>query len=266
MVRFPRYAGRYYFADPGRLRASVESFVEDAATSRVPGTLLAIIVPHGTHREFGPIAGYGYKLLLSIPLLAELTVLLAPADVADDTPAVLCDPSDAYATPLDLIGVATSAVDGLSRIGIPVLRRTDEEPVVESHLPFIQVVMGDTQFLPLRVPIGADVTSPDWQRAARGFGLIIAAANLPRLHEQAACDAVQRLDAQYFVGGGNLARSGGLKRLFGGGSRASNPADESADAAVLALAIHMARAKGADQGQLLAREGQRAAFALYRAS
>ncbi|MCS6848234.1 MAG: AmmeMemoRadiSam system protein B [Anaerolineae bacterium] len=264
MVRLPRYAGRHYFADPGRLRASVESFVEDAAAVSVPGTLCAVVVPHGAHPEFGSVAGHAYKLLLSVPLTSELTVLLAPAAAApDDSRAVLCDPSDAYATPLDLIGVAAAALDELDRMGVAIMRAPDEEPVIENHLPFIQVAMGDTQCLPLRVPAGADLGTPAWDAAASRFGLIIAAANLPLSHEQAACDAIERLDERFFTGEAPAARPGGLKGLFGAGSR--RPAAPSADAAVLALAIRLAKAKGADRGRLLARQGRLAAFALYRA-
>lgn len=263
MVRLPRYAGRYYFADPGRLRASVESFVEDAAGVSIPGALCAVIVPHGTHPEFGPVAGHAYKLLLSVPLTSALTVLLVPAAATpDDAGAVRCDPSDAYATPLDLIGVAASALDMLDRMGIAVLREPDDEPVIENHLPFIQVVMGDTQCLPLRIPAGADLAAPGWDSAVKQFGLIIAAANLPQSHEQAACEAIERLDGRFFVGEASAIRPGGLKGLFGAGSR--RPIASSADAAVLALAIRMAKAKGAERGQLLARRGRLAAFALYR--
>jgi hypothetical protein len=261
MVRFPRYAGRHYFADPGRLRASVESFVEDAAETAVAGTLCAIVVPHGTHREFGPIAGYGYKLLLSAPLTSDVTVLLAPsATPAGDARAVSCDPSDAYASPLDLIGVAGTAAEALSRAGIPVAREPDEEPVVENHLPFIQVVMGDPQFLPLRIPAGVDLAAPGWDVVADQLGLVIAAANLPPSRDQAVCEAVERLDDRRLTG---QVRPTGLRGLFGKGSGV--PAEPSADEAVLALAIRLARAKGANRGRLLAREGHLAAFALYRA-
>ncbi len=260
MVRLPRYAGRHYFADPGRLRASVESFVEDAAGVNVPGALCAVIVPRGTHPEFGPVAGYAYKLLLSVPLTSALTVLLAPANSApNDIGAVLCDPADAYATPLDLIGIAAPALDELNRVGVAVLRAPDDEPVIENHLPFIQVVMGDTQCLPLRIPPGADLAAPGWDSAAAEFGLIIAMANLPQSHEQIACDAIERLDDRLFTGEAPAIR---LKGLFGSGSR--KPFAPSADAAVLALAIRLARAKGAQHGQLLARRGSQAAFALYR--
>ncbi len=262
MVRLPRYAGRHYFADPGRLRASVESFVEDAAGVNVPGVLCAVIVPHGAHPEFGPIAGHAYKLLLSAPLTSALTVLLAPATSApNDIGAVLCDSADAYATPLDLIGIAAPALDELNRAGVAVLREPDDESVIENHLPFIQVVMGDTQCLPLRIPAGADLAAPGWDSAARQFGLIIAMANLPQSREQAACGAIERLDGRFFTGEAPAVRSVGLKGLFGSGSR--KPVAPSADAAVLALAIRLAKAKGAQRGQLLARQGSLAAFALY---
>lgn len=260
MVRLPRYAGRHYFADPGRLRASVESFVEDAVGVNVPGELCAVIVPRGTHAEFGPVAGHAYKLLLSVPLTSALTVLLAPAIGAPNgIRAALCDPADAYATPLDLINIAAPALDELNRAGVVVLREPDDEPVIENHLPFVQVVMGDTQCLPLRIPASADLAAPGRDSAATEFGLIIAMANLPQSHEQVACDAIERLDDRLFTGEAPAIR---LKGLFDSGSR--KPIAPSADAAVLALAIRLAQAKGARRGQLLARQGSLAAFALYR--
>ncbi|GIV83327.1 MAG: hypothetical protein KatS3mg052_0334 [Candidatus Roseilinea sp.] len=263
MVRLPRYAGRHYFADAGRLRASVESFVEDAAGVNVPGALCAVIVPHGAHPEFGPVAGHAYKLLLSAPLASSLTVLLAPAAGApNDIGAVLCDPADAYATPLDLIAIATPALDVLDQAGVAVLRAPDDEPVLENHLPFIQVVTGDTQCLPLRIPAGADLAAPGWDRVVGEFGLIVAVANLPQSHEQAACEAIERLDGRFFTGEAPAPRSGRFKGLFGSSSH--RPMARSADAAVVALAIRLAKAKGAQHGRLLARQGSRAAFALYR--
>ena len=261
MVRLPRFAGRHYFADPGRLRASVESFVEDATGAAVDGALCAIVVPHGTHREFGPVAGHAYKLLLSTLLAPHVTVLLAPTGaLAGDARAVFCDPSDAYASPLDLIGVAGEAVEELNRAGIPVARQPDEEPVIENHLPFIQVVMGDPQFLPLRIPAGLDLAAPGWHAVADRLGLVVAAANLPTSRGQVACEAIERLDDRRLT---DQAGFTGLRGFFGKASRA--PAELSADEAVLALAIRLARAKGADRGRLLAREGRLAAFALYRA-
>jgi len=261
MVRLPRYAGRHYFADPGRLRASVESFVEDAAGTTVAGMLCAIVVPHGTHREFGPIAGHGYKLLLSASLNSDATVLLAPsAAQAGDARAVLCDPSDAYASPLDLIGVAGDAVEELNRAGIPVVREPDEEPAIENHLPFIQVVMGSPQLLPLRIPAGVDLAAPGWDAVADRLGFVIAAANLPPSRSQVVCEAIEHLDDRRLT---DRFRFIGLRSFFGKTSHA--PAGPSADEAELALAIRLAKAKGADRGCLLARAGHLAAFALYRA-
>ncbi|MDW8351951.1 MAG: AmmeMemoRadiSam system protein B [Anaerolineae bacterium] len=263
MVRLPRFAGRHYFADPGRLRASVESFIEDAPAASVPGALCALIVPRGAHPECGPLAGCAYKLLLSVPLPSALTVLLAPSAVAaDDASAVLCDPADAYATPLDLMAIAAPALDELGRAGIAVLRVPDDEPTIEDHLPFIQVATGDTQCLPLRIPAGARPAEGNWAPVAERFGLIIAAANLPQSQEQAACDAIARLDLRFFTGQAPAARPGILKGWLGAGGHTS--AAPSADASVLALAIRLAKLKGARHAKLLGRQGNLAAFALYR--
>jgi len=120
--------------------------------------------------------------------------------------------------------------------------------------------MGDPQFLPLRIPAGVDLAAPGWDVVADQLGLVIAAANLPPSRDQAVCEAVERLDDRRLTG---QVRPTGLRGLFGKGSGV--PAELSADEAVLALAIRLARAKGANRGRLLAREGHLAAFALYRA-
>lgn len=264
MMRTPRFAGRHYFADAGRLRASVESFIEDSNPARTAGELCALIAPHGPHRESGPIAGFAYKLLLTTPIGWDVTTVLAPSEhsAGSAPPAFLCDPSDAYDTPIDPMPIDRVLLETLKDADVPIALEPDDEAVIEDHLPFIQVALGDTPVLPLRLPSGFDGTT--LARCADQLGLIIAAANLPASHEQASCDAIARLDERLFAVGEPVARPKAMSALLGRSAK-QVMLTPSADAAVLALAIRLAQARGANRAQLLKREGRFAAFALLRA-
>jgi AmmeMemoRadiSam system protein B len=250
LARPPRYAGHSYFADAGRLRASVEAFIEDASQPALSGSLCALVVPCGTHGEIGPLVGHAYKLLLGLPTSALPLLLLAPATAQDGAAAILCDPSLAYATPLGQMPLDAAFLAHLARAGLSLIRQPDDDPHIEVHLPFLQVALGDEPFVPLRVSAGADLAASAWQAVLAQVRLVIAIANLPDAHAR---DGLLRLDVRA------IAQS--RRGLFAG--RANRPA--SADRAVLALAVRLAGAKGANRAAMLACDGSRAVLALYRA-
>jgi len=252
-VRLPHYAGRSYFADAGRLRASVEAFIEDAAQPALSGSLCALIVPRGTHGEIGPLAGHAYKLLLSLPLPSDPVLILAPAASQDHAAAVQCDPASAYITPLGQMQLDAALLSRIEHAGLSVARAPDQDPHVESHLPFLQVALGDEPFVPLRVTAGLDPAAPAWQAIAGWAGLLIAIADLPAGRERGILDALMRLDDRALAQVRRWPFVGPAVKPFA-----------SADLAVLALAVRLARARGADRAATLAFSGTHAALALYR--
>jgi hypothetical protein len=257
-LRSPRFAGRYYFADPGRLRAAAESYIEDSNSIKLPGSLIGLIVPHAPHLECGPIAGFAYKMLLTTPLSWDVVTLLAASQTA---PALACDPADAYDLPTEPMCLDRALVATLQAGGVSIMGAVDDEPVVETHLPFVQAALGDVPVLPLRVPQTTPLTQLDG--VAARLGLVIALANLPAGFEQSACEAIERLDAGFFAGDAVPAKPKGLSGLFG--SKAAKPSPPpSPDTAALALALHVARVNGATAGVVLKRGGALAACALVR--
>lgn len=255
--RAPRFAGRLYPADGGRLRAAVESYIEDAAATRAEGALVGLLVPHQALATAGVVAGYAYKMLLTTPLTWDCATVLAPsASLAED--AIACDPAATYDLPTDPVHVDQALAAALRADGVPITEAEDDEPVIEMHLPFVQAALGDVAVLPLRVGLRARSDALD--RAAGRLGLVVAAANLPEGFEQAACDAIARLDAGFFAGALESPRRG-LAGLFG--ARPARP-PASPDGAVLGLALSLARAQGATDGLVIRRNGQLAACALLR--
>lgn len=254
MNRPPLFAGRYYFPDAGRLRGAVMSFIEDALEMRVPGELVGLIVPHGPLMEMGPVAGHAYKLLLNTPLRGDATTLLAPT--LHDSLQLQCDPRDAYETPIDSLRIDHVALSELRAAGVPIEDSSDDEPVIECHAPFALSALGDVPALPLRVPLNGDLDAIKANVARLGF--VIAAANLPAGNETPACDAIARLDADFFTGDAQPKKRG-LSALF---AAKPSPIEKTADNAALALALALAKANGATRGVLLLRKGVYAAGAL----
>jgi len=253
-ARPPHHAGRSYFADPGRLRASVEAFIEDAAQPALSGALCAMVVPYGTHGEIGPLAGRAYKLLLSLPSPSAPLLILAPA-AEEGGSAIQCDPLPAYATPLGQMPIDEAVLNSLEQAGLPTVRAPDGDPHIESHLPFVQVALGDERFVPLRVPAGLDLAAAAWDAVGEQVSLIIAIANVPAGD---ALSALMRLDERALM-------SPAARHRWPLISPPAGSALPSADRAVLALAVRLAKAKGATRAVLLDSVGARAALALYRA-
>ncbi|NJM41375.1 MAG: hypothetical protein HC853_11735 [Anaerolineae bacterium] len=119
--------------------------------------------------------------------------------------------------------------------------------------------------LPLRIP------SPFEGEAGRGLidqaselGLIIAAGNLPEGNEKAVADAIVRMDVAALRGDptpGPFPRGDGrgLRGLF---SRVK-PISPNADLTTIALALELAKARGATRAQQLFVAGQFGAFVVY---
>lgn len=255
MNRPPLFVGRYYFPDAGRLRAAVESFIEDSA-EQAGGRLIGLIVPHGPLMEMGPVAGHAYKLLLSTPLRWDATTLVAPT--LHDSSQLQCDPREAYETPMGSLRIDRDVLNGLCAAGVPIEDSNDDEPVIECHAPFVLSALGDVPALPLRVPVNGDLDAIKANAARLGF--VIAAANLPAGNEVPACAAIARLGAHFFTGDVQPKKRG-LSALF---AAKSSPSEKTADNAVLALALALAKANGATRGVVLLRKGVYAACGLYR--
>jgi hypothetical protein len=240
------------------LRASVESYIEDASSTRVEGSIVGLIVPHGAQVEIGPVAGHAYKLLLTTPLVWDAVTMLASSTTAP-AGSLACDPAEAYDMPTGPAQIDHDRARTLRDVGVAITLAPDDEPLVESHLPFLQAALGDVSVLPLRVGTGVEPASLDG--GAGRLGLIVAISNLPAAHERAGCDAITRLDAAFFSGRRPAIRTTGLAGLLG--TRPAVPA-ASPDTAVLALALSAAHAQGARSGILIRRDGRLAACALLR--
>ena len=213
-VRQPAVAGRFYPADPTRLRAMVREFLDDASVPSL-GQARAVIAPHAGYIYSGPIAGHAFKVWENIPPRPRTIYLMGPAHYVF-VPGIAVGAFSAYATPLGTVPVAEELVDALLDYDGPFLRANDAhlpEHSLEVELPFLQVVFtNQMRIVPLlfghvdpmqAVPALVDLVQADPN------ALIVVSSDLSHYHDYW---TARRLDTQLLeaIVNGNMeaARAG----------------------------------------------------------
>jgi MEMO1 family protein len=137
-------AGQWYPADPARLAASVDSYLEACNPTQIPGEVVAVMAPHAGHIYSGPVAAYAFKTLEGLPI--ELTAVVAPMHHPYREP-LLTTSHPAYWTPLGDVPVDQQALSELEAAlneelgyGLTPVRR-DPEHSLEIEIPFLQRVL-----------------------------------------------------------------------------------------------------------------------------
>jgi AmmeMemoRadiSam system protein B len=150
-VRPPAVAGRFYPADPERLREQVLRFLADAAP---PDASLpkGLIVPHASYVFSGPVAATGYAWLISRAAAIERVVLLGTCH----TPGVsglAATSAEAFLTPLGSVPVDRAAVEQSQRYPQVQVHDAahDRDHALEVQLPFLQVVLKSFAIVPFLV-------------------------------------------------------------------------------------------------------------------
>lgn len=146
VVRQPAVAGRFYPANPERLRADIESYLSPASpNSRV----IACMVPHAGYMYSGPVAGAVFSRL-------EITascVVLAPNHTGRGHPLAIMN-EGAWRTPLGEVPIDVDLAADLIE-EFPALSADSaahrSEHAIEVELPFLQVCRPDAKFVPIAI-------------------------------------------------------------------------------------------------------------------
>lgn len=154
-TRPPAVAGYFYPADPAELRAMVEELLAHAeaeggdAEAWLPK---AVIVPHAGYAYSGPIAASAYVQVARTAGTVERVILMGPAHRYSPDGLALPDASG-LATPLGVVPLDDDGAE-VARTLRPVCtnpKAHEGEHSLEVHLPFLQVVLGDFEVVPLVV-------------------------------------------------------------------------------------------------------------------
>jgi AmmeMemoRadiSam system protein B len=154
-VRPSPIAGQWYPADPRRLAAQVDQYMDAAHLPELGGEVVAVMAPHAGHLYSGPVAGYAFAALRG--LSPEVVVVVSPMHYPYFEP-LLTTTHAAYSTPLGDIPVQSKALqelDGYLRqalgVGLAFIAR-DPEHSLEIELPFLQrALAGPFSLLPIMV-------------------------------------------------------------------------------------------------------------------
>jgi len=198
-VRAPAVAGTFYPSDPDALLAELRrDFV--AARPTPPGPApKAVVAPHAGYVYSGPVAATAYDAVRPLRGVVTRVVLLGPSHrVPLDGIAV--SSADLLDTPLGRVRVDAAAREVV--LGLPGVVQWDEphalEHSLEVHLPFLQVVLGDVEVLPLvvgRAPAAevAGVLDAVWGGPET---LIVVSSDLSHYHDRRTAAALDRATAE----------------------------------------------------------------------
>jgi MEMO1 family protein len=153
-VRPPAVAGQFYPRNPDELKSMVEGFLRDAPASApadIDGPVpKAVIAPHAGYIYSGSIAGSAFRRLASAAGTIQRVILIGPAHFVPIRGLALPG-HPRFATPLGELAIQPEGAQASLRL--PQVRVIPEaharEHSLEVELPFLQVLFGEFNLLPL---------------------------------------------------------------------------------------------------------------------
>jgi MEMO1 family protein len=193
-IRRAAVAGQFYSADPARLRAQIEEFIESSGADPAPESTGGIIAPHAGLVYSGPCAGHAFARLRGKK--PARVVLFGPSHrYAPDTAALSA--RGGFESPLGVMPVDESFAEKLLEHGCidyPEAHRL--EHALEVQLPFLQVLFGDIPIVPLLFGPQPGGWHLEFGRQIAGLldadDLIVASTDLSHFLSQDEANAIDR--------------------------------------------------------------------------
>ncbi|MCW8915636.1 MAG: AmmeMemoRadiSam system protein B [Magnetovibrio sp.] len=150
-IRPPAVAGQFYPADAATLSRQVMAFLAEAGED-VSTPPKALIAPHAGYVYSGPVAAHAYAHIAPLKGTVKRVVLLGPCHRVAVQGLALSS-ADSFQTPLGLVPIDHSQDDQLNAIvGVETFDATHaQEHSLEVHIPFLQVILGAFELLPIVV-------------------------------------------------------------------------------------------------------------------
>ena len=192
-VRRAAVAGLFYSKDPHQLRQEVEDFVA-AVPSSAGSRVKAIIAPHAGYVYSGSTAGAAFAAMRGQFNAIRRVIVIGPAHYVP-LRGIAVPSADVFETPLGRLPLDQAALQSIS--DLPFVHVSDAphtpEHALEVELPFVQILIGDCELVPLLVGHAepaevAQVLDRLWDGAST---LIVISSDLSHYHEY---DRACRLD------------------------------------------------------------------------
>jgi len=191
VIRAPEVAGMFYPDDPAELRSWVRTFIGDPEGAGAR----AVVAPHAGYVYSGPIAGSAYR---RVGPRFRRVILIGPAH-RYPLRGLATHSATHFATPLGDVPVRHPA-------GVPALDEAHRrEHSLEVHLPFLQVVLGDFELVPVLVGEAEPDEVATVLELADDDTLIVVSSDLSHFlpYDEARrrdAETVRRIEAGYRVG------------------------------------------------------------------
>jgi AmmeMemoRadiSam system protein B/AmmeMemoRadiSam system protein A len=210
-VRPPAVAGQFYPGDPEILQKDVDRYLAQAPSHKLPGRLIALLVPHAGYEYSGAIAAEGFKTLAGN---YSTFVLVGTAHHVGLKGAALIA-HGSYRTPLGSIPIDEELAAQLLHESSAFEDRADAQAAehsIEVELPFLQRRFHDFKIVPIVMnnedpaamrPIGEAIA-----RAIKGKNIFLIISSdlshyppkdISRLADLTFLKALKRLDPDYLA-------------------------------------------------------------------
>jgi hypothetical protein len=219
-------AGRFYPADPGRLRTDV---LELLAQTKSSGVLpKALIAPHAGYIYSGGVAAHAFGTLREHGSTIRRVVVIGPAHYVP-LRGIAAPLAASFETPLGRVPVDPSGLAELATL--PYVIRSDvphaPEHALEVELPFLQMLLPSFRIVPLLVGDAEPQAVADaLRRLWDSETLIVVSSDLSHYHDY---ETARRLDA---------ATAGAIER---GDAAALGPKDACGYLAIAGLLLEASR-------------------------
>lgn len=140
-TREPAVAGTFYPGDEKELKQMIEKFLKEAKDVEIKGRLRGLVVPHAGYVYSGPVAAYGYKLLMKQKPQPSKILLLGPAHYGMFI-GIAESGANVWRTPLGPLNTESISSKIADRSILNVYPQVHKpEHSLEVQLPFLQTVL-----------------------------------------------------------------------------------------------------------------------------
>jgi len=166
-IRQPAVAGQFYPEDKEELKKQINKYLAAAPEQKIAGQVKAMMVPHAGYDFSGPVAAYGYKLLVGQKIK---TIVLIGNSHHDYFSGLAIEASDSWQTPLGMVEVDQALAKKLVAAESDIKFNSQPhqyEHSLEVQLPFLQTVL--TEGFKIVPILFGNEPGDDWQKLAQAL-------------------------------------------------------------------------------------------------
>ena len=140
-------AGTWYPGSGPALRRTIESYLEQVPSPEAGDAPIGLIVPHAGYMYSGQVAAHAYRQIAGHAY--DSVVIVSPVHRGIFIRAAAITAVENYRTPLGPVLLNQDLVNRLDDAAPITLLTRDDEHSLEIQLPFLQVVLGEFDMLPV---------------------------------------------------------------------------------------------------------------------